>query len=198
MYSGAAGSRTIGIYTSGGTLVDSRTVDMPTGESRVALNFNLTPGTGYFIKMIGTVNFFRHTAGAVYPYTLSGLVSITGNDYAAGYYYYFYDWNVTKAPCLSNRIPVVADVTICTNIADLGNTSVKIYPNPASNQLTVEGMTSGKIIISDVVGKVVLQKEIFSGTEIFNVSNLTNGIYYLQVTDGIRSEWNGKFVKAEN
>jgi hypothetical protein len=68
------------------------------GLTTVVTNFTINPGTGYRLDAQGTTTasgLFRNTGGAVYPYTLPGVVSITGPINAlAGYYYFFYNWNV--------------------------------------------------------------------------------------------------------
>ncbi len=51
------------------------------------MNFSQTGGTGIM---------FRSTGQAVYPYTLPGVLSITGTDGAATRYYYFFNWKVTQ------------------------------------------------------------------------------------------------------
>ncbi|HRD54737.1 MAG TPA: hypothetical protein PKY96_19035, partial [Flavobacteriales bacterium] len=96
VYASGAGSRTVQVLNSSGALVESRTVNVPAGESRITLDIELPVGTQYLIKISGTVNLYRNDAGAVYPYSLPGLVSITGTNAtgaaATTYYYFFYDW----------------------------------------------------------------------------------------------------------
>lgn len=55
---------------------------------------------------------YRNTAGAVYPYTLPGVVAITGNSFSGypQYYYYFYDWRI-QTGCESPRVEVAATLT---------------------------------------------------------------------------------------
>ena len=62
---------------------------------------------------------FRNNSGLSYPYVISNLITINHSSASTsptGYYYYFYDWEVTAAECISPRIPVeaivVADVPI--------------------------------------------------------------------------------------
>ncbi|MES2138923.1 MAG: FG-GAP-like repeat-containing protein [Bacteroidota bacterium] len=58
-------------------------------------------------------------------------------------------------------------------------TEVNIYPNPAGNTLNITGIT-GKttLLLYDVVGKLVLEKEVENNT-ILNTSHLVDGIYTL-------------------
>ena len=54
------------------------------------------------------MNLYRNNAGAVYPYTLNGVVSMTGASAGGGYYYYFYNCVIAPQPCTSGRTPVTA------------------------------------------------------------------------------------------
>ncbi len=109
VYSSVAGNRTITLWDNAGNVINTYTVNIPNGNSTITLNIPLTPGTGYRIG--GTsMNLYRNNAGAVYPYTLSGLVSITGASAGGGYYYYFYDWVIAPQPCTSPRTPVTATI----------------------------------------------------------------------------------------
>ncbi|MBI2270447.1 MAG: PKD domain-containing protein [Bacteroidetes bacterium] len=115
VYANTSGNRTIEVRQGvGGTVLHTKTVNIPAGESRVTLNFNLQPGTQYHIKVTGTlVDLYRNNGGASYPYTLANLVSITETDAAPGspnYYYYFYDWEVTVQGCSSVRVPVTGTI----------------------------------------------------------------------------------------
>jgi Zn-dependent metalloprotease len=116
VYAGADGDRQIDVLDNAGAVVKTKTVNIPSGESRVTLDFDLVPGTQYFIKVAGTlVDLHRcNTGAATFPYTLAGYISITETDYAstaAGYYYYFFDWEIQGGGgCTSVRVPVTGTV----------------------------------------------------------------------------------------
>ena len=107
-----AGARTIQLINSGGTVIATASPTIPVGVSTVALNFSVPRGTGYELSCSGTVNLYRNNAvpAGSYPFTKANIVSITGNDVGTGYYYYFYDWKVRGAPCISARTAVTATV----------------------------------------------------------------------------------------
>ncbi|MCB0396328.1 MAG: T9SS type A sorting domain-containing protein [Flavobacteriales bacterium] len=113
VYANTAGDRTIEVLDGdGGNVLHTITATIPAGESRVNLDFPMSPGTGYFIKITGaTVDLYRNDASAAFPYDVAGLASITGTNASAnGYYYYFYDWEVQEPDCVSERTSVVATV----------------------------------------------------------------------------------------
>jgi Zn-dependent metalloprotease len=111
VYAQGAGNRTITLMQNG-TILQSATLNIPNGVSRVPLNFDLPVGNNLELGIQNNVNLFRNNSGAVFPYSLNGLISITGtNAGASGYYYYFYDWELQESPCVSARIPLTAIVT---------------------------------------------------------------------------------------
>ncbi len=83
-----------------------------------------------------------------------------------------------------------------TGVSDLYQTQkgLTIYPNPASNQLTIgsELLPINKIEIIGLTGKVI--KSFQPNTRTINISDLPDGIYFLQaVIDDRRI--NAKFIK---
>ncbi|MFZ7154089.1 MAG: M36 family metallopeptidase [Bacteroidota bacterium] len=96
--------RTINLYNQSGTILQTLTVNIPNGQSRVQVNFDIpTPGN-YEIGVVAGSNLYRNNSGASYPYTIGGLVSITSSNSTtnpATYYYYLYDWEVQELPCES-------------------------------------------------------------------------------------------------
>ena len=122
---GAAGDRTITLWDASGNQLDSRFLSIPAGGSRIALNFHLEPGVNYRIGG-SQMNLYRNNAGAVFPYQLPALISITGSSAGGAYYYYFYDWEVVKDPCISPRTPVkliMDEVTASAAVSAFGMTA---------------------------------------------------------------------------
>ncbi len=115
VYAGTAGNRTVELLSGvGGTVLLTKVVNIPAGQSRITLDFDLGVGNQQFIKITGALVDLRRTGGgASYPYNLAGLVSITETDVAATspkYYYYFYDWEITVAGCSSTRVSVTGTI----------------------------------------------------------------------------------------
>ena len=76
------------------------------------------------------------------------------------------------------------EYSITTSIVNSEVDYFNIYPNPASDELTIQfsDNLNHVILIYDMYGKLVLSK-ITSETEILNISNLSNGIYIIKIDD---------------
>ena len=61
------------------------------------------------------------------------------------------------------------------------NISVKIYPNPANNKITIDANDVIDIKLFDVLGKQITSTK----TNNVDVSNLTNGVYFIQVQTSV-------------
>lgn len=105
-----AGNRIIELRNSSGGVLQSATVNIPSGVSRITLDFDVPVGTNLRLVGPGSPNLYRNNAGVAFPYSIPGLISITSSDAGAAYYYYFYDWEVKEPDCFSARVPVVATV----------------------------------------------------------------------------------------
>ncbi len=111
VYAQDSGIRTISLLENG-NIIQSATVDIPAGLQVVPLNFNIPAGNNLELGIADNVNLFRNNIGTVFPFTLPGVLSITGtNAGSTGYYYFFYDWKVQASPCISPRVPLLVTVT---------------------------------------------------------------------------------------
>ncbi|HNW98811.1 MAG TPA: M4 family metallopeptidase, partial [Bacteroidales bacterium] len=111
VFSDSSFTRTISLANSSGTILQDTAILIPAGQSRVYIHFPVPAGTGYRLIASTSNGLFRNQNGAVYPYTLQDIVSITGsNSQIATAYYYFYDWEIVGGNCASNRVPSVATI----------------------------------------------------------------------------------------
>ena len=122
-----AGNRTISLQNSSGTTLQTTTVNVPAGRSRITLNFSVPVGTN--LRLVGptTPNLYRSNSGVAYPYTLAGLINITTSSASTNptsYYYYFYKWEIKNSACISARTPVVATINTPSPV------SLNIAANP--------------------------------------------------------------------
>ena len=73
--------------------------------------------------------------------------------------------------------------------------SLSIYPNPATNTLNIESATKfSQLVISDVLGNVVIQQQVFNKAVSVDVSGLDRGIYFVRV-EGMEGNFVKIFVK---
>lgn len=109
---GSAGNRTVSLWDGAGNLLDTRLVNIASGTSTVVLNFDVQPGS---YRIGGTsMDLYRNNAGASFPYSMSGVVDITGSSAGAAYYYYFYNWEIAQT-CKSVMTEVSVSVAISSS-----------------------------------------------------------------------------------
>jgi PKD repeat protein len=104
----SAGDRNIQVRDGAGGLVALQVVSLPAGRSRVNLDLDLTPGE-YLIGGANLGLFRNDSTNVAYPYSLPGIVSITGSSTGEQTYNFFYDWEV-GVTCLSDRDSMVLQV----------------------------------------------------------------------------------------
>ena len=90
-------------------------------------------------------------------------------------------------------IPAVSPLTVM----QLENHSVIIYPNPVSNKLFIQSPTSESynLILINILGKVILTQNDFASTMELDVSMLTKGIYFLNISSENTGTQTVKFIK---
>ena len=82
---------------------------------------------------------------------------------------------------------LIAFFTSNQGIAETENTSITLYPNPASDKVTLEGVgNEANIFIINAMGKVVRRLENAGGTLTFSVGDLPKGIYFVRVGNAVR------------
>ena len=151
-------------------------------------------------------------------YAISGTTSATAfppynpNDHTAGYWkraisddngwigFYQPNWNWSTASGASDlQYPYIWFHVACTSCDTIRNTvsvksveknltTVKAYPNPASNEVTIAfnlvNPSDVTITLTDVVGQVIstqYSKVIANGKALINTSSLPNGVYLYTV-----------------
>lgn len=89
----------------------------------------------------------------------------------------------------------VNGTTADMGLVELGSNKLGVYPNPASTELNVSLADSkiAKVEIADVTGRVIPAKVDLNGK--VNVSNLSQGVYFLRVKDDKGVTRIQKFIK---
>ena len=81
----------------------------------------------------------------------------------------------------------------------VGNISLSVYPNPTADCLTVEmsdlQLKPAFVVVYDAIGKMVKTQSLTSHSTKVDVSNLEQGIYYLQIGSDSKRIGVYKFVK---
>jgi hypothetical protein len=105
-----------------------------------------------------------------------------------------YDDSVT----VPSGLDVVIGTPTTTGVANISGNDLKVFPNPATDQLTITGdqMQVSKISLINMLGQRVLD---YDGTGVsplnIDISDLPAGIYIYQITVGNGRVVEGKVVK---
>jgi len=93
--------------------------------------------------------------------------------------YIYFDLN--PAVVTNTTLNTIGAVTYVAPVA--AHRDVKVYPNPATENITVEHLEGGTLSIVNVNGIVVLEQNITSDKAIIDVSRLANGVYFLKAVN---------------
>ena len=136
VYSAAPGNRNIQVWDNNGNLLQTLPINIGNGSQVITLGLSLQPGS---YRIGGTqMNLYRNNAGAAFPYSLPGLLDITGSSAGGAYFYYFYNWSVSSS-CISDRTPVT--VTIDPVVAGASYTASGLtatFTNSSTNGVAYE------------------------------------------------------------
>ncbi|MDB5283921.1 MAG: hypothetical protein JWO06_2996, partial [Bacteroidota bacterium] len=175
VYAQTAGSRIIEFRNSAGTALQTATVTLAIGTNVVTLNFNIPVGTGYELGINGASNLYRNNDGGTvnyFPFTLPGVVSITGSNAGAGFYYYFYNWQVKSGYCLSQGTAVTATI----------NPSLVLGAGSVTN-VTCNGLSNGSATVAVSGGTPTYIYHWSNSQSTATASNLAAGTFPVTITD---------------
>ncbi len=156
-YASTAGNRTIELRNSSNAIITSTVINMAIGTNTLNLNFALPIATGLRLGLnaASTVNLFRTSAGGpAFPLNIGGLLDIQGTSAAtAGYFYFFYNWQVQKNACTSAAVAVTASVgtgpTLTVNSPTICNgQSTNLTAGGATTYSWSSGQTTSSIAVT--------------------------------------------------
>jgi hypothetical protein len=135
--------------------------------------------------------------GCTYTWTVSNGLILSGqdndtlnvlwNDAAMGTIYVYQTDTVTGCEWVDGLAVFINAV----GTDEVTSETWKIYPNPASDLINLEGLSiNALIIVMDATGRIIDQSNATETTLRLNVSDYESGIYLIQVKDdfGIRTE----------
>jgi hypothetical protein len=203
VYASVAAERKIDLLDAQGNTLQSKTVNIPVGESIVPLDFDLPVGTDLQLttdenvnqSSLGTISpqLRRSDEGVQFPYELPGVISIKNSVFGLERYYYFYNWEIDYIglTCESVRVPatVVVDSSFVSTRPTAAVLPLSVYPNPAQSSLYVSPGQAGAYsavlyhstgAVKWVRGFSLQDKESVWETP---VADLPGGAYWLLLTD---------------
>lgn len=158
--------------------VGTHTEDVPESEQlTVSSSVEGDDGTG-----IGSIEVEVDGGEAPYQYSIDGInfqdTPLFENMLAGDYTVYITD-------AFGCELLVDLTIDLVDGIFELGLEGIKIFPNPANDQLTVtqEGFGTKVLTIIDLQGRIVLTHAMTNGPTSVNTSNLAQGLYLIQFPD---------------
>lgn len=104
--------------------------------------------------------------------------------------YIYFDLN---PPVITNTaLNTLSNPTTVSSLTS--DIALRIYPNPATNQITVENLDQGEISIMNISGSVVLRHTVSSSRSVIDISRLPAGVYILRSMNTSVSDTR-KFIK---
>lgn len=86
--------------------------------------------------------------------------------------------------CYCETLPTDCDDFVVATIAQVAEDQFKVYPNPVSSFLTVEAAGEHEILLTDNLGRQILQKS-FRDKMSLDFSKLTTGFYILKLEEQV-------------
>lgn len=211
VYANGAGNRTVALVTEpDGDVVTQGTFNVPAGESRIELDFEVPAAGDYGLRSLdNNPQLWRDGSGSnpAYPFALGTLGTITSSTAtganATEFYYFFYDWEVgdRTVACESERVNVTVEMP--TGFGEVIGTGsgVNAYPQPADRDLFFDitgELASQALLISlvDNTGRIVATKTTDGGRATLTTAFLAPGMYTYRVTHKGNDVSVGKIVVA--
>lgn len=151
---------------------------VPSGASFGKWNVDDGSGDAVVGKLIHTV---APTPQLGQVFNVTGVVSFT---------------NFNNTPEYNIQPRVAADVDLATSLADLNGADITIFPNPATNAVTLDlGTLNGRTEYSviDATGRIVLTNVSTSVRNTIDVSTLTTGMYVMSLRNN-GSTWSTRIA----
>ncbi|MDA9808495.1 choice-of-anchor B family protein [Flavobacteriales bacterium] len=130
---------TFELRSSNGAVIDDTTHSLSQGQQQLILNFEVPIGNNMQLGISnGNSDLYRNDAGAIYPYNIGSVMSITGTSAGSpGYYYFYYDIEV-EVPC-DNTVSSIDDIKELSKelVKILDVLGREVVPNPNQTQFYI-------------------------------------------------------------
>jgi len=130
---------TFELRASNGAVLDDTTHSLVQGQQQLILNFEVPIGNNMQLGISnGNSDLYRNDAGAIYPYNIGSVMSITGTSAGSpGYYYFYYDIEV-EVPC-DNTVSSIDDIKELSKelVKILDVLGREVVPNPNQTQFYI-------------------------------------------------------------
>jgi len=199
VYTDLPGYRLIELRNSSGVLLESAYVDIQPDSQVIMLEWYILPGNNYTIGTNEDTNqvipgwtsdgprLKRNSSGVNYPYSVNGILELTGSSQGSSLFYYFYDWQIemTTYTCLSNRVPVTVNVNSPVGVNDNDNATeyIIVFPNPATDFVNIVSSESSDVTVKiyDSTGRIIKHEIHPGGNSRMDISALASGFYHLNL-----------------
>lgn len=93
-----------------------------------------------------------------------------------------YQVGVSNGNGCESMSDIVNVTSITAGVNEIAKKDVKIYPNPAKDNISIEGVTSGKIELINLQGQVINYANVSDKNKSMDISKLATGVYSLKIT----------------
>ncbi|HPX59654.1 MAG TPA: T9SS type A sorting domain-containing protein [Bacteroidales bacterium] len=80
--------------------------------------------------------------------------------------------------------PACANFTVSTGIAEVSRVETMVYPNPAKDVISIKNTNNATVYIYNILGKMVRKIDSTSDLLQVNVSDFSNGMYFIKIQNG--------------
>ena len=162
------------------------------GAVKIPIGINIQPGFSY--SMIAgnnttTTGLYRNSAGASYPYDFALDASITGpTNNLAGFYYFFYNWDVSSVSCYSEAQQALAFVDPCLGVNESLESDFIVPPIQIMEvfEISFTSQTNKlcEVLITDINGRLIFKESLVSSKKPIRLSNIEKGMYIISIDNG--------------
>ena len=172
--------------------MNAKNYEGPDLELRISTDYDgvSEPNDGF--NWVDIKDMFDWSSGG-FAWTYSGerdITNFTGEHFYIAFVYYSTDeaaaaWEVDDVKVIAHNPLSVAE----------NAQAISLYPNPASNQVLFTLESDAEVCIFDMTGRKMNEMNVAAGQAQLNVSQLENGVYFVNVRYANGSTAVSKFVK---